>query len=61
MADCDGLTIALKNADGITADEQLRGLDPETSILEVKCMLAEKYPGQPPASAQKIVFAGRCA
>jgi hypothetical protein len=60
MADCGGWTIAFKNADGITADEQLHDLDPNMSILDVKRMLAESYPGQPPASAQKIVFAGRC-
>ena len=60
MAECGVWTIAFKNADGIAADELLHGLDPNMSILDVKRMLAESYPGQPPASAQKIVFAGRC-
>ena len=55
----DSLTIALKNADGITADVQVPGLYDDTSVLEVKQMLASSYPGQPPASAQKIVYAGR--
>ena len=54
------LTIQLKNADGITADEQLRDLDPDTSVLEVKQLLQACYPGQPPSASQKIVFAGRC-
>ena len=53
------LTIRLKNADGITADEQLRDLDPDTSVLEVKQMLQASYPGQPPSASMKIVFAGR--
>ncbi len=53
------LTISLKNADGITADEQLRDLDPDTSVLEVKQMLQASYPGQPPSASMKIVFAGR--
>ena len=54
------ITIALKNADGITADVQVPGLHDDTSVLEVKQMLASSYPGQPPSSAQKIVYAGRC-
>ena len=60
MAGQNGLlTIQLKNADGITADEQLRELDPDTSVLEVKQMLQASYPGQPPSASMKIVFAGR--
>ena len=60
MAGCDGLyTIQLKNADGITADEFLRDLDPDTSVSEVKAMLTATYPGQPSAGAQRIVVAGR--
>jgi hypothetical protein len=51
--------IALKNADGITADFLLHDLSPDTSMLEVKQILSSVYPGTPPATSQKIVFAGR--
>ena len=53
------LTIVLKNADGITRDEQLSDLDHDTTVFEIKAMLSRCYPGQPPPSSQKIVVAGR--
>lgn len=55
-----GFTITLKNADGVSADEHLHDLEPATSILAVKELLALRYPGQPPVSAQRMVYAGRC-
>jgi hypothetical protein len=57
--DGDTLTIAFKNANGVTADEYLHDLDPDTSILELKQMLSNCYPGQPHPTAQRVVFAGR--